>query len=74
MISCKLEQVGGRLVLVLDEDALAALNVRVGDTVKLDAAPDGVLRIAERETWVEDTHARSRAFLKRYQRTLDRLS
>ena len=74
MISCKLEQVGDRLVLVLDEDALAALNARVGDTLNLDAAPDGVLRIVERETWVEDTHARSRAFLKRYQRTLDRLS
>ena len=74
MISCKLEQVGDRLVLVLDEDALAALNARVGDTVNLETATDGVLRVAERETWVEDAHARSRAFLKRYQRTLDRLS
>ena len=74
MISCKLEQMGDRLVLVLDEDAAAALNARIGDTISLDPGPDRVLRIVERETWAEDTHARGRAFLKRYQRTLDQLS
>jgi hypothetical protein len=74
MISCKLEQMGDRLVLVLDDDAASALNVRIGDTISLDPGPDRVLRIVERETWAEDTHARGRAFLKRYQRTLDQLS
>jgi hypothetical protein len=74
MISCKLEQIGGRLVLVLDEDALATLNARVGDTLNLEAATDDVLRIVEVQTWVEDTHARSRAFLKRYRRTFEQLS
>ena len=52
----------------------AALNARIGDTISLDPGPDRVLRIVERETWAEDTHARGRAFLKRYQRTLDQLS
>jgi hypothetical protein len=74
MISCKLEQMGDRLVLVLDEDAVTALNARIGDTVSLDPGPDRVLRVVERETWAEDTHARGRAFLKRYQRTLGQLS
>jgi hypothetical protein len=73
MISCKLEQVGGRVVLVLDDDALTVLNARVGDNVYLETG-GGVVRITERETWVEDPHARGRAFLRRYQRTLDRLA
>ena len=68
MISCKLEQVGERLALVLDEDAVQALNVRVGDILHLEPAPTGALQVVERETWAEDTHARGRAFLKRLNR------
>ena len=74
MISCKLEQVGDRVVLVLDDDALAALNARVGDTVTLEAAADSVVRVTEQVTWVEDPHARGRAFLRRYRRTFEQLS
>jgi antitoxin component of MazEF toxin-antitoxin module len=73
MISCKLEQVGEFVALVLDDDAMAALNVQVGDTVHLEPDEDGVLRRVARETWAEDSHARGRAFLRRYRRTVERL-
>jgi len=66
MISCKLEEVGDRLALVLDETQCQALDLHPGDTVRLEAAGDGVLRVAE--TWSEDPHARGRAFLKRLNR------
>jgi hypothetical protein len=32
------------------------------------------VQIVERETWAEDTHARGRAFLRRYRRTFEQLS
>ncbi|HEX5262426.1 MAG TPA: hypothetical protein VFW13_02805 [Phenylobacterium sp.] len=74
MISCKLEQIGERLALVLDDDAADALGARVGDTVHLEPMREGVVQIVERETWAEDTHARGRAFLRRYRRTFEQLS
>jgi hypothetical protein len=66
MITCKLEQVGGRFALVLDEGQCQTLDIRPGDTVRLEAVGEGALRIAE--TWSEDPHARGRAFLKRLNR------
>ncbi len=66
MVSCKLEQVGGKLALVLDDTDCATLGLKAGDTVRLEPQGDGVLRIAE--TWAEDPHARGRAFLKRMNR------
>jgi hypothetical protein len=32
-----------------------------------------VYRVTIQETWVEDAHARGRAFLKRYRRTFEQL-
>jgi antitoxin component of MazEF toxin-antitoxin module len=66
MISCKLEQMGERLGLMLDQGQCEALGLHPGDTVRLEVAGDGALRIAE--TWSEDPHARGRAFLKRLNR------
>lgn len=74
MISCKLERIGDRLALILDADDLAALNARVGDTVNLEPASAGLVRVSVQEAWVEDAHARGRAFLKRYRRTFEQLS
>lgn len=74
MIAAKLEQIGDRVVLVLDAEALSALNLRVGDTVSLEPALEGAVRFTLQETWVEDAHARGRAFLKRYRRTFEQLS
>ena len=71
MVSCKLEQIGDRVALVLDPDDAAALNLRPGDTVRLEPATEGLLRITE--TWVEDPHARGRAFLRRYTRSFTQL-
>ena len=66
MISCTLEQVGDRLALVLDDSQCQALGLHPGDTVRLEAAGDGVVRVAE--SWPDDPHARGRAFLKRLNR------
>lgn len=74
MISCKLEQVGDRFALMLEAGDAERLNVKVGETLQLEIAGDGSAHLVERESWVEDTHARGRAFLKRYRRAFDRLS
>ncbi len=74
MIVCKLEQIGDRYALMLDADDLARLNARVGDTLHLDIGGQGPPQILERASWTEDTHARGRAFLKRYRRAFDQLS
>jgi len=66
MIICTLEQAGDRLALVLDKDQCQALGLSPGDTVRLETAAEGVVRIAE--SWSEDPHARGRAFLKRLNR------
>jgi hypothetical protein len=73
MISCKLERIGDRIALVLDDEAAAALNVREGDTVQLEPAPAGYRQVVGVETWAGDGHARGRAFLKRYRRTFEQL-
>ncbi len=73
MISLKVETIGDRTVLVLDDAALAALGAHVGDTLNLDCGPDSAVLLSVREGWLEDTHARGRAFLKRYRRTFDQL-
>ena len=73
MIACKLERIGDRVALVLDADDLAVLGAHVGDTVNLEPASDSAVRVTIQETWVEDAHARGRAFLKRYRRTFDQL-
>jgi hypothetical protein len=74
MISCKLEQVGDRVALILDADALETLHVRVGDTLRLEPSADGVLQVVAQETAASDIHARGRAFLKRYRRTFEQLT
>ena len=71
MVSCTLEQVGDRLALMLDPDAAEALNLRPGDTVQLEPVAEMRLRITE--TWVDDPHARGRAFLRRYTRSFTQL-
>jgi anaerobic selenocysteine-containing dehydrogenase len=68
MIALKVEKIGERIVAVLDDEAVASLGVRVGDTVRLEAVRDG----AASEAWIDDPHARGRAFLRRYNRTFER--
>jgi hypothetical protein len=72
MISCKLEQVGDRLALLLDHDAAAALDLHAGDTVRLDPGSHGLMHVT-RELAAEDVHARGRAFLRRYHRSFTQL-
>ena len=72
MLALKVEKIGDRVALVLNEDALAALGVRVGDTLRVEPAGDGTVRAVAQETWVDDPHARGRAFLRRYNRTFER--
>ena len=47
MVSCKLERVGERLALVLDESQCQALDLHPGDTVRLESIGEGALRVAD---------------------------
>ena len=69
MIALKVQKIDDRIAVVLSEDNLAALHLAVGDTVYLETAQSG----GQRETWIDDPHARGRAFLRRYNRNLAQL-
>lgn len=72
MIALKVEKIGDRIAVVLTEEALAALNLVVGDTLHVEPARNGVLREVTQEAWLDDPHARGRAFLRRYNKTFER--
>jgi hypothetical protein len=75
MIALKIEKVGDQVAVILTEEALDLLNARVGGVLHLEPTSDGaVLAAVTQETWIEDPHARGRAFLRRYNRTFQRLS
>jgi hypothetical protein len=75
MIALKVEMIGDRVAVILTEEALDVLNAKVGGTLHLEPTADGRVRAAAtQEAWVEDPHARGRAFLRRYNRTFDQLS
>ncbi|MFC3068613.1 hypothetical protein [Phenylobacterium soli] len=75
MIALKVEKIGDQIAVVLTEEALEVLDLQVGCDLHLERAGDGsVLCSVTQETWVEDPHARGRAFLKRYTKSLDRLT
>ena len=74
MIALKVEKIGDQIAVILTEEALEVLNAEVGGTLRLEPARDGsVLVSATQEVWLDDHHARGRAFLKRYTRALERL-
>jgi antitoxin component of MazEF toxin-antitoxin module len=64
MIALKVEKIGDRLAVVLNDEAQAALHLKEGDTVHVEAANGAG------ESWIDDPHARGRAFLKRYTKNL----
>lgn len=75
MIALKVEKIGDQIAVILNEEAIDVLNAKVGGTLHLEPTRDGrVLAAVTQETWVEDPHARGRAFLKRYNRTFEQLS
>ena len=74
MIALKVEKIGDQVAMILTEEALEVLNAEVGGVLHLEPTRDGeVLVSVHQEVWVEDPHARGRAFLKRYTRSLERL-
>jgi hypothetical protein len=75
MIALKVEKIGDQVVLVLNEEAIDILNAQVGGVLHLEPTVDGqVLAAVTQEVWIDDPHARGRAFLKRYNRSFERLS
>ena len=72
MIELKVERIGDRVAVVLTEEVQAALRLKVGDTLQLAPTADGTLQATAREGWIDDPHARGRAFLRRYNRTFER--
>ena len=73
MIALKVEKIGDRVAVVLTPEALAALHLTVGDTLQLEASGDGSFLGVAREAWVDDPHARGRAFLRRYNRSFSQI-
>jgi antitoxin component of MazEF toxin-antitoxin module len=73
MIALKVEKIGDQTAVILTEETLAALHLAVGDTLQLEAAGDGAFHATAREAWVEDPHARGRAFLRRYNRSFEQI-
>ena len=72
MIALKVEKIGDKTVVVLSEEACAALHLSIGDTLQLEPSGDGAFNAVTREGWADDPHARGRAFLRRYNRTFER--
>jgi hypothetical protein len=74
MIALKVEKIGDQVAVVLTEEALELLGAEIGGTLHLEPAADGAALVAvTQEVWLDDPHARGRAFLKRYNRTFARL-
>lgn len=75
MIALKVEKIGDQIAVILNEEAVDVLNAQVGGLLHLEPTTDGhVLAAVTKEVWVEDAHARGRAFLKRYNRSFEQLS
>jgi hypothetical protein len=74
MIALKLEHVGDRVAIFLDDEARAALHVVVGDTVQLYRSAEGAVIVEAPSLGFDGRHERGRAFLKRYQKSLGALS
>jgi len=75
MIALKVEMIGDQVAVILNEEAIDVLNAKVGGVLHLEPTSNGhVLAAVTKEVWVEDPHARGRAFLKRYNRTFEQLS
>lgn len=74
MIALKLEQVGDRVAIFLDDETRAALHLSVGDTVQLLRSDEGKVFLEAPTLESDGRHERGRAFLKRYQKSLGALS
>ena len=74
MIALKLEQSGAGLVIVFDPAACEALSLKAGDAVHIQRADGAVVGIVEHDMEHEARAARSRAFLRRHQKTFDALA
>ena len=73
MIALKVEKIGDQVVVILNEEALELLNAEVGGVLHLEPSRDGVIAAVTQEVWIDDPHARGRAFLKRYNKSFERL-
>lgn len=73
MIELKVEKIGDQVAVVLTEAAQAALHVAPGDTLRLEIGDDGALTATAHGAWVDDPHARGRAFLRRYNRSFGQI-
>ena len=74
MIALKVEKIGDQVAVILTEEALELLNAEVGGVLHLEPSADGPAVVSvTQEIWLDDPHARGRAFLKRYNRTFQRL-
>lgn len=71
MLALKVEKIGDQVAVILTEEALTVLNIEAGGVLRLEPAGDGAATVTQ-GVWIDDPHARSRAFLRRYTRSLQR--
>jgi hypothetical protein len=74
MVLVKVKQVGGELVLALNDDALALLNAQAGDTLVLSANADGNVEVSRPEPGFEQRLNKGRGFFQKYRSTFEALA
>ena len=77
ILELKLRKVGNSVGVVLPKEAMARLNVQVGDTLALTEGPDGSMRVtpvtAGREQFAKQMKAAEKV-VRRYRNTLRELA
>jgi hypothetical protein len=71
MTTARLEKIGDKVGLILDEAACAALDARIGDTVQISRTIEADQGQDAHDADYDTRHERGRAFLKRYRKSLD---
>lgn len=74
MIALKVKQIGEDVVIVLSDEARAALKAEVGGAVYMDRSAEGVLTLQARDASLEARLRRGRGILNRYRKTFEDLA
>lgn len=74
MVALKVTKIGDDVAVVLTEELREALGVAEGGTLYAEQSNEGEVTLAKRDMSLEARRERGRAFIGRYQKTLDELA
>lgn len=74
MVALKVTKIGDEVAVVLTEELREALGVAEGGTLYAEQSSEGEVTLAKRDMSFEGRRERGRAFIGRYQKTLDELA